>query len=352
MDPRTRYATRVLDRYRKLPGTLHRTLRQDRNLALRLYDRGVPLQRSDLVLALAPDLPLQRRPIEPIRSLHYLPLIRAGRRTALPEYLPTSGTGSSGDACTDAPFLLRAPTQMGLSIDKPPAGPRISVRNLSGICVRATAAPSTAPRPALDLRPPLTSIVVVGQWDRVGGPLLSPCTRPHEARANHAADGGWADLCRAHAPCYRLRPHRLRRRGACAAQQDSGAPALSRLSVCHKGVPASLARRAWRDSPRTQVGCEAPKFTGLRQLQLRSATSSRPCESVGPETRQYTAARWYANVRVTWALIGLPGWPGLIGHHHRLAGERGVSARVVIGDALQLRAAPRRRARRSRPAPG
>jgi hypothetical protein len=92
MDPRTRYATRVLERYRKLPGTLPRTLRQDRNLALRLYDRGVPLQKIEDAFVLA----LARRtfrpssePIEPIRSLHYfLPVIQElDLEPPLPEYL-------------------------------------------------------------------------------------------------------------------------------------------------------------------------------------------------------------------------------------------------------------------------
>jgi hypothetical protein len=92
MDPRTRYATRVLDRYRKLPGTLHRTLRQDRNLALRLYDRGVPLQKIEdaFVLALARrTFRSSAEPIEPIRSLHYfLPLIHElDVEPPLPEYL-------------------------------------------------------------------------------------------------------------------------------------------------------------------------------------------------------------------------------------------------------------------------
>ena len=92
MNPRIRYATRVLDQYRKFPGTLRRTLRQDRNLALRLYDRGVPLQKIEDAFVLA----LARRtfrstsePIEPIRSLHYfLPLIQElDLEPPLPEYL-------------------------------------------------------------------------------------------------------------------------------------------------------------------------------------------------------------------------------------------------------------------------
>jgi len=92
MDPRIRYATRILDRYRKLPGTLHRTLRQDRNLALRLYDRGLPLQKIEdaFVLALARrTFRSNAEPIEPIRSLHYfLPVIQELEiKPPLPQYL-------------------------------------------------------------------------------------------------------------------------------------------------------------------------------------------------------------------------------------------------------------------------
>jgi len=92
MDPRMLYATRVLDRYRTLPGTLRRTLRQDRNLALRLYDRGLPLQKIEdaFVLALARrTFRSSSEPIEPIRSLHYfLPLIQELEvQPPLPEYL-------------------------------------------------------------------------------------------------------------------------------------------------------------------------------------------------------------------------------------------------------------------------
>jgi hypothetical protein len=92
MDPRSRYAKSVLDQYRKLPGTLRRTLRQDRNLALRLYDRRVPLQKIEdaFVLALARrTFRSNSEPIEPIRSLHYfLPLIQELElEPPLPEYL-------------------------------------------------------------------------------------------------------------------------------------------------------------------------------------------------------------------------------------------------------------------------
>jgi hypothetical protein len=92
MDPRTRYAKSVLDRYRTLPGTLRRALRQDRNLALCLYDRGVTLQKVEdaFVLALARRTFRSRsEPIEPIRSLHYfLPVIQELEvEPPLPEYL-------------------------------------------------------------------------------------------------------------------------------------------------------------------------------------------------------------------------------------------------------------------------
>jgi hypothetical protein len=92
MNPRTRFATRVLQRYRTLPGTLPRILRQDRNLALRLFDRGIPLQKIEDAFVLA----IARRtfrsssgPIEPIRSLHYfLPLLQELElEPPLPEYI-------------------------------------------------------------------------------------------------------------------------------------------------------------------------------------------------------------------------------------------------------------------------
>jgi hypothetical protein len=98
-----------------LPGTLRRALRQDRNLALRLYDRGVPLQKIEDAFVLA----LGRRTfrsssesIEPICSLHY--------------FLPTRRS--------DPPH---APTNMGLPIrDTHRTRPRISMRNPSGNYVR------------------------------------------------------------------------------------------------------------------------------------------------------------------------------------------------------------------------
>jgi hypothetical protein len=92
MEPRVRYAARVLERFRTLPGTLPRTLRQDRNLALRLFDRGVPIQKIEdaFVLALARrTFRSTEEPIEPIRSLHYfLPVLQELElEPPLPEYL-------------------------------------------------------------------------------------------------------------------------------------------------------------------------------------------------------------------------------------------------------------------------
>lgn len=80
MDPRPRYAGRVIGQYLKLPGTLRRALREDRRLALALYDRGVSIETVENAFVLA----LARRTfrsdsnrLEPIRSLHYfLPVIQ------------------------------------------------------------------------------------------------------------------------------------------------------------------------------------------------------------------------------------------------------------------------------------
>jgi hypothetical protein len=74
------YVHKVLDAYRRTPGTTGAVRRNDRLLAATLYDRGVPLcaVENALVLAAArrivrsPDLPA----LQLIRSLHYvLPVI-------------------------------------------------------------------------------------------------------------------------------------------------------------------------------------------------------------------------------------------------------------------------------------
>ena len=77
---RQNYVRQVLDRYRRTPGTCGRVRREDRRLAARLHQRGVPSTVVTAAFALAasrrerraPGLP----PLPPIRSLHYfLPVI-------------------------------------------------------------------------------------------------------------------------------------------------------------------------------------------------------------------------------------------------------------------------------------
>lgn len=85
---RTLYLTRVLDDYRRLPGTLHRVLQEDRRRASALYDDGVGLQtvKDAFVLVIARrSFRADTAPLEPIRSLTYLlPLIQELRRSPPP----------------------------------------------------------------------------------------------------------------------------------------------------------------------------------------------------------------------------------------------------------------------------
>jgi hypothetical protein len=92
MRPQDQYVSRVLEQYKRLPGTLGRVLRQDRKTALAFYRCGVALEivQSAFVLALA------RRTfrsgddeLEPIRCLQYLvPVVEELlREPPLPEYL-------------------------------------------------------------------------------------------------------------------------------------------------------------------------------------------------------------------------------------------------------------------------
>ena len=74
------YVRRVLDAYRKTPGTLGTVRRPDRLLAAQLHQRGVPLEAIEnaLVLAAARRLmrPADAAPLSTIRSLAYfLPVI-------------------------------------------------------------------------------------------------------------------------------------------------------------------------------------------------------------------------------------------------------------------------------------
>ena len=77
---RENYVRQVLDRYRRTPGTCGHVRREDRRLAARLHQRGVPSAVVTAAFALAafrrerrdPGVP----PLPPIRSLHYfLPVI-------------------------------------------------------------------------------------------------------------------------------------------------------------------------------------------------------------------------------------------------------------------------------------
>jgi len=76
----TAYVQRILDRYRRTPGTTGRLNHNDRLLAERLYERSIPLYLVEMALALAA---LRRHardpaaePLAPIRSLHYfLPVL-------------------------------------------------------------------------------------------------------------------------------------------------------------------------------------------------------------------------------------------------------------------------------------
>lgn len=74
------YVQRVLALYRATPATRGSVRRADRLLAVRLHDRGVPLQivQTALLLAAARRIfrPVDAPPLPPVASLHYfLPVI-------------------------------------------------------------------------------------------------------------------------------------------------------------------------------------------------------------------------------------------------------------------------------------
>lgn len=78
MDEKT-YVARVLARYRKVPGTLARVLRDDRRTALDLYRRNIPMEIVEnafiLVISRRARRPTDEQP-DPIRTLRYiLPVI-------------------------------------------------------------------------------------------------------------------------------------------------------------------------------------------------------------------------------------------------------------------------------------
>jgi hypothetical protein len=74
------YVDAALALYRRLPDVVTRPRRQDRQLALELHRRGVPLALIETALALATARrrarPTDATPLSPVRSLHYyLPVI-------------------------------------------------------------------------------------------------------------------------------------------------------------------------------------------------------------------------------------------------------------------------------------
>src|SRR6266699_1296599 len=70
------YIRKVLDAYRRTPGTTGAVRRNDRLLAAALYDRGVSATTIENALILAASRRIFRPPdavpLQPIRSLHYL----------------------------------------------------------------------------------------------------------------------------------------------------------------------------------------------------------------------------------------------------------------------------------------
>lgn len=70
------YIRKVLDAYRRTPGTTGAVRRNDRLLAAALYDRGVSTTAVENALVLVASRRIFRPPdavpLQPIRSLHYL----------------------------------------------------------------------------------------------------------------------------------------------------------------------------------------------------------------------------------------------------------------------------------------
>ena len=70
------YVRRILEAYRRTPGTTGVVRRNDRLLAADLYDRGVSVLIVENALLLAASRRIFRAPnaavLQPIRSLHYL----------------------------------------------------------------------------------------------------------------------------------------------------------------------------------------------------------------------------------------------------------------------------------------
>jgi hypothetical protein len=79
MAARDAYAKAVLERYRRVPGTLGRVLRDDRRTARSLHDRGVSLatvHNAFLIAVARRSFRANAEQLEPIRCLRYfLPVI-------------------------------------------------------------------------------------------------------------------------------------------------------------------------------------------------------------------------------------------------------------------------------------
>mgnify|MGYP001098695364 CR=1 FL=1 len=84
------YVAQLLELYRHTPGTLGRLRRQDRRLAVKLHDRGIPLLTVEGAFLLATARRCLRAPdaspLAPIRSLHYfVPVIEEVLANPLPD---------------------------------------------------------------------------------------------------------------------------------------------------------------------------------------------------------------------------------------------------------------------------
>lgn len=78
MTPKERYLATLLERYRRLPGTLGHVLRDDRRTAAALHERqiGLDVVHQAFVVAIARRFGTEAGRIEPIRTLRYfLPVI-------------------------------------------------------------------------------------------------------------------------------------------------------------------------------------------------------------------------------------------------------------------------------------
>ena len=74
------YIRTILDTYRRMPGATGVVRRNDRLLAGKLYDRGIPVVTVENAILLAAARRIFRRPdapaLQPVRSLYYvLPII-------------------------------------------------------------------------------------------------------------------------------------------------------------------------------------------------------------------------------------------------------------------------------------